>query len=695
MATLHPGLPGPASVAPNTQNDSLQSEQQEQDEKAFWKTRMRKGLRLMAAHAVRADISTAAARSPLFVRGFENAPNDGALILPDSQLSTVPEDQTDRFFSLLTKYKDSDANVLIPIDFKSFDYSIDVVQDAFSYGYRTMKNFRGQVILTAQQVKDCQALVISGMNDPDWVAFIPRYYYSKVAHAGRGEGQRLFRSLVPVAMARFSPLPPLLAPFVMHKNNLPEAFENMVTHLQNPGIRLRNPYSGIEYLREGVAVEPQPFSVISRVNDPELDLRYKIWKAFDDVARTGSGTPEFLARNPLCCPITANLRLDHVNGTSIFVEIKRQHARVSEDGTTFQYMQYGQGLAGGGIFTFEATWDYLLTMVDDKEGYLIRKESIPTSFWHQDPGLKGWMTHKFPDASFLNRRRVLLYGTSAAIVENIARIITYTSAESADDSLIIQNSGQAGAGPSKLGGGGGRTSMGGTFTSVAGDDRSGLAGHLDANQDATLFLPLMRECRRMGKGCMIDLGKFHPFGRMAMIKYDWSEEEKECYDRTGKPPCWAGMLPSATPMVTLCSQWNSWRSGYAPVEGTVAQVELYRTAHPCLVACSALPTELAHMAVQQWIVPSEFMPMIQIGDLIGEGRRAPLILKGQHDIEEFIVTQGSLHATVYEFFSGKDTIHIGFHQVPVKPRAYLKTIRDYKTVGEQKFEVCGKVDDTN
>lgn len=187
---------------------------------------------------------------------------------------------------------------------------------------------------------------------------------------------------------------------------------------------------------------------------------------------------------------------------------------------------------------------------------------------------------------------------------------------------------------------------------------------------------------------MIDLGKFHPFGRMAMVRYNWSDQDRKRYDRTGRPPCWAGMLGSNVSMVVLASQWARWRINYAPDEGTVGQVELYRRAHPCLVVCHAEAKELGHKAVQRWVVPSEFMPMIQVGDLKAEARRAPLIMEQQRDIEQFIVAEARLHATVYEFLSGKEVIHVGFDRVAVNPAIYLKTIRDYKALGESEFDRC-------
>jgi hypothetical protein len=82
------------------------------------------------------------------------------------------------------------------------------------------------------------------------------------------------------------------------------------------------------------------------------------------------------------------------------------------------------------------------------------------------------------------------------------------------------------------------------------------------------------------------------------------------------------------------------------------------------------------------------MPMIQVANLKEPHTRAPLIMEGQHDIEEFIVSEANLHHTTHEFLSGKDLIHVGFYAVPVKPKDYLKTIGRYKEVGESKFEKC-------
>lgn len=188
---------------------------------------------------------------------------------------------------------------------------------------------------------------------------------------------------------------------------------------------------------------------------------------------------------------------------------------------------------------------------------------------------------------------------------------------------------------------------------------------------------------------MVDLGKHHPFGRMAMVRWNWSKDDEEQYDRTGRPPCWAGMLGSEMPMVVLCSQWARWRIGHSPLEGTPGEVEHYRNAHPCIMVLSSLVKELGHKIVQRWVVPSEFMPMVQVGGLKGSNRKALLFLEQQHDIEQFTVPEENIHAAIYQFFSTEELIRIGFGQTAVNPCPYLKTIGAYKEIGELNFGNVG------
>ncbi|KAK5198017.1 hypothetical protein LTR92_002262 [Exophiala xenobiotica] len=699
------GLEG---LSPNSSDDAAGDATRAQDqEKQFWKTRIRCTLRLASAAGIEADIANVGATHPHFVRAFELAPNDFALVLPNFTDPGMSDNPTSRFFVLWDRHRDSPESIVIPIDGKSFCYTVVVQIEEYEYGSRTTKHLRAALHLTSAQVQDCQALVVCSLDDTDWVAFVPRFYYNMIGMEEAGGSMKLSLGTVPVAMARINPLPPVFAPFVMHKDNLRDAFDNMLSHVQNRQVKLRNPYSRLEY-RPEASVQTRPFRAIFPQDNPELVLRYKIWKAFDDFAKVAGWTTQYRINNALCSPWTSDIRLDHKGGTSVLIELKEQHAKVSEDGQSLSHLQYALGGLSKGIFTFRAPWDYLFTMVTENVGYLILKEDIPTTFWHQDPGRDGWLTHRYGE-EFLQHRRVDLSSTDTDIVFTIDRIVRgvripgdppVQSRLTAKDiielagpcpvGLLVSEERMArlGLADDDRGADEDRTRRGG-FAAHAVEDRFKRMGGLDATVDAQLFMPLMDQCRRVGKGCMVDLGKHHRFGRMAMVLWNWTEADKAQYDRTGRPPCWAGMLGSAVPMVVLCSQWARWRINYAPDEGTLGQVEHYRNAHPCIVVLSHFPKELGHLNVQRWVVPSEFMPMVQVGDLKAESRRAPLIMKQQHDIEQFIVPEADLHATVYQFLSREELIHVGLEQMAVNPRSYLKSIGAYKKVGESEFESCG------
>lgn len=111
------------------------------------------------------------------------------------------------------------------------------------HGSRTYKHLRAALHLTPAQVQDCQALVVNSLDDTDWVAFVPRFYYSLLGMKESGGSMKLALGTVPVAMARINPLPPVFAPFVMHKDNLAAAFDNMLANAQDRQVKLY-----VEYL---------------------------------------------------------------------------------------------------------------------------------------------------------------------------------------------------------------------------------------------------------------------------------------------------------------------------------------------------------------------------------------------------------------------------------------------------------------
>ena len=194
-----------------------------------------------------------------------------------------------------------------------------------------------------------------------------------------------------------------------------------------------------------------------------------------------------------------------------------------------------------------------------------------------------------------------------------------------------------------------------------------------------------------GKGCMIDLGSHHPYGRMAMVDYTWPEKDKLQFDRTGTPPLWLGRLHSNIPMVTLLLQSVRWVAGYAPLEPTPAETHRQAKAPPSLLICTPLAREESDYMTQRWVVPSGFMPKVHVGQVKQPSVNHfafPLLLNQQLDIENFLVAEHELYDTVYKFLSGSPTVTVGLGEIEVETKSYLRLTRDAKAIGEKDFKGC-------
>lgn len=239
-----PDIDPPAAESQETQaNPDDGSAARREKTREFWKTRIRCTLRIAAAAGIEADIANVAASHPHFVRAFELAANDYALVVPEVMGPGMPPNPTDRFFKLWERDQagvpgDDPQDGFVPIDAKSFCYTVAVLLEEYTYGTRTTKHLRALIHVTPRQVRDCQALIISSLDDGNWVAFVPRYYYQLASQTLPDGSKNVWLGSVPVAMARINPLPPILAPFVMHKKNLAEAFDNMLAHVQDGAVRL-------------------------------------------------------------------------------------------------------------------------------------------------------------------------------------------------------------------------------------------------------------------------------------------------------------------------------------------------------------------------------------------------------------------------------------------------------------------------
>jgi hypothetical protein len=211
--------------------------QQERREAERWKVLLRKSSRLTAAFGIEADVCTSAASSPIFARAFEGSQFDTALLLQEFIPDGLPDDPTDRFYTLWEQYQNSRRNILIPADIKSFAYAVRVVTDEFDWGWRTTKYLSAAIRITPAQYESCQVLIISPVADSEWIAFVPRFYFQKLFKRDP-TGHKVYLGTLPVAMARVNPMPPVLAPFVMRKTDANEASDNYLAHYNDHRVRL-------------------------------------------------------------------------------------------------------------------------------------------------------------------------------------------------------------------------------------------------------------------------------------------------------------------------------------------------------------------------------------------------------------------------------------------------------------------------
>lgn len=119
-------------------------------------------------------------------------------------------------------------------------------------------------------------------------------------------------------------------------------------------------------------------------------------------------------------------------------------------------------------------------------------------------------------------------------------------------------------------------------------------------------------------------------------------------------------------------------------------VQGYLDASPCLVAITGLSIEGGHDTVQRWLVPTEFMPKIHIGNIKQSNKpgmcRTELFLENKISIGRLVTREERLHETLLGFFTTNPTTAVGIGKVPVNPAPYLRQVGEYKRLAESEFD---------
>jgi len=67
----------------------------------------------------------------------------------------------------------------------------------------------------------------------------------------------------------------------------------------------------------------------------------------------------------------------------------------------------------------------------------------------------------------------------------------------------------------------------------------------------------------------------------------------------------------------------------------------------------------------------------------------PQYLEDAGCIERFAVDEAALHSALLKFLSGQHRVRIGFGEVEVDAKHYLRNMREYKISSGVKYGLCG------
>lgn len=190
-------------------------------------------MRIRCAFVCEANLAVISERNPRFVRAVEHSHLDGALVIDADLANSLPtSNETDKLFSLLEQKEGSRQKLLLPLDFKSFSWTL------VSHGGRGM--VKGRVYVQPEQTRHCHALVIGNLVDPEYVAVVPYSPYCNIKWVeGQDErGRQWDLGEVVPTMTQFNPFPAALSPLVMHERHLSQFYDNLIARQLDPSVPL-------------------------------------------------------------------------------------------------------------------------------------------------------------------------------------------------------------------------------------------------------------------------------------------------------------------------------------------------------------------------------------------------------------------------------------------------------------------------
>lgn len=154
------------------------------------------------------------------------------MLVEKQDFESLPSDMTDRFYTLVEQLGTSDQPSIVLLDFKSFAW---VAKERTAYTGLTRKYLEAITVLTPGQARHCQAIIITGLTDPEWIAFVIRPYFRDLGSLENlTKNKHILYGTTDASLAALNPLPPGLSHTVMPKSDLPGMLNSFAEKAADP-----------------------------------------------------------------------------------------------------------------------------------------------------------------------------------------------------------------------------------------------------------------------------------------------------------------------------------------------------------------------------------------------------------------------------------------------------------------------------
>ena len=182
---------------------------------------------------------------------------------------------------------------------------------------------------------------------------------------------------------------------------------------------------------------------------------------------------------------------------------------------------------------------------------------------------------------------------------------------------------------------------------------------------------------------MLDLGKLNPACRFVMMRYTWSQVDKDRYDRDGEPPYRHWHVDKRTPILPLTFLLMEYTSGYHAYSGRntlFTTQNLIANRLPSLLVCDLFPYTCIRLTHSRFIVTSD-----QLASYIP--RRSAAVLKDLDDgpLDRYHVDEDEVLDVIMELLSGRSQVQMGLCNLVVDTSKYCCQLRQVLSAGVDGF----------